>query len=95
MRIEWSPRAKNDAIALVDYISIDNPVAARRALKRITTRLRILASHPYAGRPGRLPGMRELVITGSPFIAIYKVGPGVCRIESVIHAAQLYPPETP
>ncbi len=95
MRIKWSTRAKNGALVLVDYIAIDNPAAARRALKRITTRLGILVSYPFAGRPGRITGTRELVITGSPFIAVYRVENGVCRIESLIHAAQFYPPDIP
>jgi predicted transcriptional regulator len=33
----------------------------------------ILSTQPQMGRPGRLPGTRELVLSGTPFIVPYRV----------------------
>jgi plasmid stabilization system protein ParE len=45
------------------------------------------------GRPGRIPGTRELVISRTPYIAIYVVEGGVVRIVALHHSAQEWPGE--
>jgi len=46
--------------------------------RRIIHGIEALAALPQLGRPGRVPGTRELVITGTPFIAPYWL-PGRAR----------------
>jgi toxin ParE1/3/4 len=50
-----------------------------------------LRNHPAMGRPGRIPGTRELVIPRTLFVAIYVVERGVVRIISLHHTAQEWP----
>jgi toxin ParE1/3/4 len=45
------------------------------------------------GRPGRIPGTRELVIPRTPFVAIYMIEQGVVRAISLHHTAQKWPAE--
>jgi plasmid stabilization system protein ParE len=46
---------------------------------------------PHAGRPGRVPGTRELVIADTPFIVIYRVVAKTLQVIAVLHAAQKWP----
>jgi plasmid stabilization system protein ParE len=44
------------------------------------------------GRPGRISGTRELVITGTPFVAVYRVRADAVEILRFLHGAQRFPP---
>jgi len=52
-----------------------------------------LSEHPEAGRSGRRRGTRELVISGTPFILIYRVRARPARVEilRVLHGKQKWP----
>lgn len=55
---------------------------------RIVAVVEALANHPYLGRAGAEPGVRELVIGGTPYIVLYRVrGPQV-TISTIWHGAQ-------
>lgn len=44
-----------------------------------------------SGRPGRVPGIRELVISNTPFIAAYAIENDRIVILAVYHGAQQWP----
>jgi plasmid stabilization system protein ParE len=66
MRIVVSPEARADLRDIFLYIAADNPAAARSLLKRIRSRITDLKDASHLGRPGRVPGTRELIIAGTP-----------------------------
>ena len=71
----WSPEAIDDLAALRAYIEQDDPAAARRVALHIVESIEtLLSNNPEMGRPGRVPGTRELVIPRTPFIVPYRVG---------------------
>ena len=43
------------------------------------------------GRPGRVPGTRELVIPGTPYIVPYRVQGEAIQILRVYHSARRWP----
>jgi toxin ParE1/3/4 len=90
VRIEWHQLAQADLIELIKYIANDNPVAATRSHEEIRRQVGLLASYPEIGRPGRIRGTRELVVSGTPFIAVYRTGELV-TILRVLHGAQRWP----
>ncbi len=45
------------------------------------------------GRLGRIDGTRELVISGTPYIAAYRIVGETVRILRILHGAQLWPDE--
>jgi toxin ParE1/3/4 len=53
--------------------------------------VRRLRSFPESGRAGRVAGTRELVVSGTPFIVIYRVKPSAVVIIRVLHAARRWP----
>jgi toxin ParE1/3/4 len=51
----------------------------------------MLADQPGMGRPGRVAGTRELVISGLPFILPYVEKAGVVTILRVMHTSMKWP----
>ncbi len=74
MNIVWSPEAIQDLISLRAYIAEESPAGARRIVLHILHDVEgLLADNPEMGRPGRVPGTRELVIARTPYIVPYRV----------------------
>jgi addiction module RelE/StbE family toxin len=95
MRLIWDEQARNDLMHIRRYVARDNPTAAARVAATIRARILSLLEHPLMGRDGRTPRTRELVISGLPYIGIYRVDESRATIEilRVMHSAQLYPPD--
>ena len=54
-----------------------------------------LAASPAVGRPGRVPGKRELVIPRTPYIVPYRIKGEVVQIITILHSAQRWPDRFP
>lgn len=92
MRILWSKAATIDLESLAEYVRQDNPEAATRQVLRILEAIgQNLSTMPAMGRIGRIPGTRELVITGTPYIVPYRVRHNAIEILRVLHAARKWP----
>lgn len=92
MILEWLPAALHDFDALIDYIAEENPTAAIAQGDTIEARISELPAHPRRGRPGRVSGTRELVITTTPFIVVYRITKTRIQILRILHGAQPWPP---
>ncbi len=68
--LEWREAARADLLAIVDYISDDNPDAAQRLQDEIEAKVVRLAEHPKRCREGRVLGTREMVVR-SNYVVIY------------------------
>ena len=88
MRVVLLPRALQDLVALRAYIARNNPAAADQVADRIERAVRRLADAPRLGRPGRVRGTRELVITGTPYIAAYRGKPQRIEVLRIVHGAR-------
>jgi len=91
LTIRWQKRAFADLDAIFDQILAENPKAARQVWRRIIDRIDQLAEHPESGRPGRVAGTRELVVTGTPYIVFYRVADQVVHILRIYHGARRPP----
>ena len=92
MKPVWSPEAIDDLIALGAYIADDDNAAAQRIALRITDTVeKLLSENADIGRPGRVPGTRELVIAKTPFIVPYRLQGEVLQILRVLHGARRWP----
>ena len=72
MKIRWAPEAAADFAGIVEYIHKENPSASDRVAHAIYDSATWLESLPNRGRPGRIDGTRELVLTPLPFILVYR-----------------------
>jgi toxin ParE1/3/4 len=92
MTPSWSPEAIDDLTALRAYIERDDPAAAQRIALHIIHNIEILLSDtPEMGRPGRVPGTRELVIPKAPFIVPYRLDGGRIQVLRIFHSARRWP----
>ena len=88
--LEWKASAVADLMAIVDYISDDNPDAALALMDEIQGKVEQLPAHPKRCRPGRVNGTRELVVRPN-YIVVYAETPEVVTVLRVLHAAQMWP----
>jgi toxin ParE1/3/4 len=93
MLLEWSVFALADRNSIFDYIETDSPRAAITVDDRIRTCVEGLAKFPEMGRHGRIEGTRELVISGTRYIAAYRLVGDTVRILRLLHSAQQWPDE--
>lgn len=93
MIIEWLPRAEMDLDAQLDYIEQDSIQAADVVAERIEHQVGQLAQFPDLGRTGRKRGTRELVISRTSLVLVYRVKPKLAKIEMlrVLHERQQWP----
>ncbi len=91
MRVRWLDQAVYDLKVVREYIARDDPTAAGEVARRIREAVRIVADYPAAGRPGRVPHTREVIVNGTPYIIPYRIRAGMVEILRVLHAAQEWP----
>jgi toxin ParE1/3/4 len=88
LEIIWSPLARARLREIHAYIAQDNPDAAERITTRIAAELEALRQYPYLGRAGAERDVRELVISGTPYVALYRVRGERITIHTILHGAQ-------
>lgn len=92
MRIEWSRHAASDLKSISEYIEQDrNLETANRVTRSIYDAIQGLRLMPNRGRPGRVEGTRELVVSSLPYIVVYQVSSERILILNVLHGAQRWP----
>jgi toxin ParE1/3/4 len=92
VRLFWSRRAINDLRSIQAYIENNNPTAARRITLRIIESVEtMILENPMIGRPGRVPGTRELVVARTPYIVPYRLRHGMIEVLRVYHGARRWP----
>jgi addiction module RelE/StbE family toxin len=78
-------------LAIIDYISDDNPDAAQRLKQEIEAKTAKLPDHPKLYRPGRVAGTREMIVRPN-YVVVYIEDERTVSILRVLHAAQQWPP---
>jgi len=91
MKITWREVALDGLESARRYIAQHNPMAAERVFATILAAIRRLPDMPYIGRPGRVPGTRELVVTRTRYIVAYRVAGDTIEILAVLHGARQWP----
>ena len=95
MRVRWLPAALSNLERQLGHIAAEDPRAAARVARRVREAVANLGSYPAAGRMGRVPGTRELVVSGTPFVIPYRVAARRVEILRVFHSSQQWPDELP
>lgn len=93
MQLTWRPRAAKERGDAIDYIAAEDPGTALLQLDRIEQQTDVLLQQPKLGRIGRVKGTRELVISRTPFVVIYRLS-GAQHIEILrfLHGSRQWPP---
>ncbi|HIJ61674.1 MAG TPA: type II toxin-antitoxin system RelE/ParE family toxin [Rhodospirillaceae bacterium] len=88
MSVIWREEARNDISRITRYIAEENPIAARRIARELYLAGESLCVFPRRGRPGRVPGTRELIAV-LPYLIIYEASAsGDVEILNIWHGAQ-------
>ncbi len=93
MQVRWLATALRNLEDEAEYVARDNPAAARALVQCISRAVDLLKENPALGRPGRIHGTRELVVSGTPHIIPYRVRPRLGRVEilRVFHTSRRPP----
>jgi toxin ParE1/3/4 len=95
VELNWTEFAIADIDKIEVYISAQGSPAAAidQVLRVIEVAEKVLLEHSSAGRSGRVKGTRELVITGTPFVIIYRLKMQLSQVQvlRVLHYARQWP----
>lgn len=91
MPVKWARRALANLDEEAAYLAQQNPQAAADLVDRIEEAVRRLSDFPAMGRPGRVSGTRELVVTDTPYIVPYRVRGQTVHILRVFHTSRRWP----
>lgn len=87
-RLEITPEAEQDIYAITSNIHhSDSLASAMHVITELKKQFNNLSAHPDIGREGGCGGTREVVITGLPFIAVYKKSYDWITIVRVLYGA--------
>ena len=88
MKVVWTPRAIRHLVAIRKHIAKDSEQNAAIMAQRILAAVELLRQQPEIGRPGRIPGTRELVVQDTLFLIPYRVKKGRLELIAVFEGHQ-------
>jgi plasmid stabilization system protein ParE len=91
MRVRWLRTALRNLEDEAAYIAADDPAAARLVVGRVLRAVDQLAEQPSLGRPGRVPGTRELIVADTRYLVPYRVRRETIEILRVFHTSRRLP----
>ncbi|MEE8059754.1 MAG: type II toxin-antitoxin system RelE/ParE family toxin [Pseudomonadales bacterium] len=93
MRIRWTRKAQRQLDDALEYITEENPIAARQVATRIYKATRLLRENPLLGRPGRVADTREWVVKDTSFLIGYIAENNELQVLALLHSKQHWPDE--
>ena len=91
MRVGWLRKALRKLDDEASYVAADSPAAAQLVVQRVLEAVATLTDQPGMGRPGRVPGTRELVVLKTHCIVPYRVRGQTIESLRVFHTARRVP----
>lgn len=91
MRVRWLRKALRNLDDEATYIATDDVAVARLVVKRVLDAVALLAEQPALGRPGRVPGTRELIVAKTRYLVPYRVRGETVEILRVFHTSRRLP----
>ena len=82
--------SRQDRRAIFDYIETRDVRAALELDKLFSTKATKLTTVPQLGKPGRVPGTRELV-AHKRYVLVYEVAGDQIQVLRVLHTARKWP----
>ena len=89
--VKWLRKGLKSLEQAYDYLAETDGDAAIALVFKIQAATQQLAEFPMMGRVGRVDGTRELVITNTPYIVIYRVRGNAVEILRLLHTSKRYP----
>jgi toxin ParE1/3/4 len=87
LKLIWTAPALRQLADAREYIAVENPRAASRLIEQIGTSINRLRVFPLLGRSGVRNNTRELVVTNTPYVVVYRADNDAIYILAVCHGA--------
>lgn len=89
-RVLWTRVALDDLKTISYRIEQERDLAiANRVCRAIYNAIQILRRYPFSGRPGDREGTRELVVSQTPYIVVYRlIEDKAIQVLHIWHGAQ-------
>ena len=91
LEVVWLRKALLNLDEEATYIAQDNAQAAQQLVTRIVHAVDLLRHQPGLGRPGRVPGTRELPVANTRYLIPYRVRGRRIEILRIFHTARKPP----
>jgi toxin ParE1/3/4 len=88
MLVRWLRKALRNLDDQAAYVAASDPAAARAVVERVLQAVAVLETQPAIGRPGRVPGTRELIVLKTRYVVPYRVRGEVIEILRVVHTSR-------
>jgi toxin ParE1/3/4 len=90
-RVDFTRRAATEYLKGLLYIAAEDRSAAVLVQARIEEVLILLPQQPHIGRPGIVPGTRELPVSRTSYTIVYRVRARAIQVLRVLHQRRRYP----
>jgi plasmid stabilization system protein ParE len=90
MEVIWSKRAEQGLASIIEFIARDNVRAALEMDVVLQNAADGLVIFPHKGKPGRVPGTRELV-AHEHYILVYRLADNAVYIVTALHTSMRWP----
>jgi toxin ParE1/3/4 len=91
MKAVWARAAIRDLTRGRDYISRENPTAAREIASHIVDATERIIKFPEVGRVDRVNGTREMAVSGTQYLIVYRLKKNAIHFLRVLHGHQEWP----
>ena len=91
MKAVWTRAAIRDLTHMREYIARENPDVAREIALKIVNATERIIQFPEVGRAGRVNGTRELVVSGTQYLIVYRLKKNAIHFLRVLHGHQKWP----
>lgn len=91
MQVKWLKWALRNLEQARNYVFQDNPTAAQELIIKIQNAANQLQKYPFMGKNGRVECTKELIISNSPYILIYRVKEESVEVLRILHTSKRYP----
>jgi toxin ParE1/3/4 len=91
VQVVWLNKALRNLDEIAAYIAQDNPQAAEKVVDLVIAQVNQLALQPALGRPGRVVGTRELVVSNGHYLVPYRIKNNRVEVLRVFHTSQKPP----
>jgi toxin ParE1/3/4 len=91
MQVKWLRKALQNLDEEAAYVAQEDAHAAGLVVQRVMAAVDMLAEQPGLGRPGRVPGTRELIVIKTRYLVPYRVRGDTVEVLRVFHTSRRIP----
>ncbi|MGI6120054.1 MAG: type II toxin-antitoxin system RelE/ParE family toxin [Desulfosporosinus sp.] len=92
-RVEYLPIAQEDSIGIIEYIQVDDPLAAQTFLDRVEQTIPKLEDFPYMGsipKDMHLMHLNYRILIIGNYLVFYAVLDEIIEIRRILHGKRQY-----